>query len=326
MSSLSGVSYALSELRKHADDPNWYRERFIDYGLGGVHRRIWPRYRGSTRVMDEDWDNLIVLDACRRQLFESVIDIGDAFDEYRTIRSLGSNTGEWTVRNFNDDSHRTEFGDTVYVTSNVVMSRRITEPTFHRLDEVWQDAFDDELGTVPPEPVVDRAIQARDAYPNKRLVTHVLQPHQPFITPATDGNGYSADPERVFGSGTVLEEDNVWYDLAAGNVNVETVKEAYARTLEIGWTAVRRLLDELSGRTVVTTDHGNMWGERASPFPVPIYGHPTRVRCRQLVDVPWGVVEAIGDRPEITEGRVRGIGSSGEADPREQLGALGYLD
>lgn len=325
MLSLSGLNYAFSELRKNANDPRWYRERFIHYGLGGVHRRIWPGYRGSTRVMDEDWDNLIILDACRRELFESVIDIENTFDEYRTIRSLGSNTGEWTIRNFNDKSHRTEFGDTVYITSNVSMSRRITEPTFHTLNEVWQDAFDDELGTVPPEPVVDRAIEAREAHPNKRLVTHILQPHEPFIRPAENVGGYSSDPEYVFGPRTVLEGDNIWHDLEDGNVDLETLKTAYARTLEVGWKAVRRLLDALSGRTVVTTDHGNMWGERASPFPVPVYGHPTQVRCRQLVDVPWGVIEATGDRPEITDGRVQGVGCSGDADTREQLSALGYL-
>lgn len=275
--------------------------------------------------MNQDWDNLVVLDACRRSLFEDVV--GTAFfDEYRVVRSLGSNTGEWSNRNFNDRDERTEFPDTVYVTGNVVVSRRITEPTFHRLYEVWQDGFDDELGVVPPEPVVDKALEAHEDHPNKRLVAHVVQPHEPFITTRDDGDGYTADPEAVFGEGTELTEKNTWLDLAAGNISVEQVKAAYARTLELGWERARTLVEELPGRTVVTADHGNMWGEPGFPIPVPVYGHPTQLRCSALVDVPWGVVEAEGRRPEITGGGLLGVGTDDLKGTRNQLRALGYVE
>lgn len=278
--------------------------------------------------MEQDWDTLVVLDACRRGIFESVIDTDSVFDEYRTVRSLGSNTGEWVLRNFQDDAYRTEFGDTVYVTGNIRVSRQLPEPTFHRLDEVWQRGFNDDLGTVPPGPVVDSALEMRERYPDKRLVVHVLQPHQPFFRFAEDGSGYTADPERVFGPETTLTEDNVWRDLAADNLDVETVRRAYRRTLEVAWEQVTPLLDALSGRVVVTADHGNMWGERGFPIPVPVYGHPMQVRCSPLVDVPWGVVEATGDRPDVTPGEVREAGSVGSTDTRDhdQLKALGYLD
>lgn len=325
MAVVSALKYVISEFLAHYDDRNWYRERFIHYGLGGVHRRIWPRYENSTRVMQEDWDNLIVLDACRRSVFESVVDTDSVFDEYGTIRSLGSNTGEWTIRNFCDPHHQTRFPDTVYVTANVVVSRRIDNPTFHRLDEVWKEAFVDEIGTVPPEPLVNRALEARNTYPDKRFIVHVLQPHEPFIRPANTECGYTADPGRVFKPGTALDKSNIWLDLAAGNVDVDTVKHAYRRNLQAGWREVERLIDGLSGRTVVTSDHGNMWGEPGFPFPVPIYGHPTQVRCSELVDVPWGVVESAGDRPEITDGDVRGVGTPDTDQTRAQLDALGYL-
>lgn len=317
--------YAASEFRKHYDDPHWYRDRIRHYALGGFHRRVWPGYSGSIRVMDQDWDNLIVLDACRRSLFEDVV--GTAFfDDYQVVRSLGSNTGEWSNRNFNDKSRQHEFPDTVYVTGNVVVSRRITEPTFHRLYEVWQNGFDEDLGVVPPEPVVDKALEARAQHPNKRLVAHIVQPHEPFIVNRDDGDGYTANPETVFGAGTELMEKNTWLDLAAGNISVERAKAAYARTLEVGWKRARELITELPGRTVVTADHGNMWGERGFPIPVPVYGHPTQLRCSSLVDVPWGVVEADGDRPEITDGRLRGVGTDDQNSSRGQLRALGYIE
>lgn len=317
--------YAVSEFRKHYDDRHWYRDRFRHYALGGFHRNVWPRYSGSIRVMDQDWDNLVVLDACRRSLFESVIG-PEFFDEYRVVRSLGSNTAEWTNRNFNDQGHESEFPNTVYVTGNVVVSRKITDPTFHRLYEVWQDGFDSELGVVPPEPVVEKALQARKDHPNKRLVSHIVQPHEPFITKLEDDSGYTTDPEAVFGEGTELTEKNTWLDLAENNISVAQVKAAYHHTLELGWNRVRTLVDELPGRTVVTADHGNMWGELGFPIPVPVYGHPTQMRCFELVDVPWGVVEADGDRPDIVDGSLRGVGTDDKSRSRDQLKALGYVE
>jgi hypothetical protein len=70
--------------------------------------------------------------------------------------------------------------------------------------------------------------------------------------------GNSSDPERVFGPRVVLEGDNIGHNLQDENIGSGTVKTAYARILEIGWKAVRRLLYALSGRTVVTIDHGVM--------------------------------------------------------------------
>lgn len=228
------------------------------------------------------------------------------------------------MRNFMNDAHRTRFGDTVYVAGNVVVSRRIDVPTFHRLEEVWAEAFDEDLGSVPPEPVVERAVEMRESHPDKRLIVHLLQPHQPFLGQSEDGE-YTSDPAIVFGPETTLDRDNIWLDLAARNVPLEPVKRAYANTLKIAWKAVQPLLETLSERTVVTADHGNMWGELGFPVPVPVYGHPTQVRCPALVDVPWGVIESDDPRPEITEGGVRGVGREATDITETQLRALGYL-
>lgn len=321
------LQWAGQELYQNYDDRHWYRDRVIHHVLGGFHQHVWPGYKQSIRVMEQDWDTLIVLDACRRDIFESVVNTDDTFDEYRTVRSLGSNTGEWVLRNFQDDSYQTEFGDTVYVTGNIRVSRNLPDPTFHQLDEVWKRDFDDNLDTVPPGPVVDRTLDSRKRHPNKRVVAHFLQPHQPFINSTADNSGYTADAKRVFGSETELTESNIWRDLAVGNVDVETVKRAYKRNLEIGWTEVARLVKSLPGRIVVTTDHGNMWGEPGFPVPIPVYGHPTQVRSSPLVDIPWGVIEATGDRPDMTTGPVQDAGSGGTTNTRDrdQLKALGYL-
>jgi hypothetical protein len=39
--------------------------------------------------------------------------------------------------------------------------------------------------------------------------------------------------------------------------------------------------------TVVTSDHGNMVGERTGPLPVRAFGHLRGLRAPELNDVPW---------------------------------------
>ena len=96
------LRHALSEIRKNYDSPSWWRNRvFVPY-LFGTLTRFYPKYPGydeAVRVMEEDWDTLIVLDACRSDSFQSVADL-DAYDSYETKVSLGSHSSEWTRRNF----------------------------------------------------------------------------------------------------------------------------------------------------------------------------------------------------------------------------------
>jgi hypothetical protein len=274
--------------------------------------------------MQQDWDNLIIFDACRNDLFEEFLDISQ-FDEYKEKISLGSNTGEWTARNFRDEDYNTQFGDTVYVTGNIMVSRRITNESFHKVYDVWKEHYDEELGTVPPEPVIETARCARREYPNKRLVIHILQPHCPFIS--RDGAGGYTNNVSKPPNERDSRPDHVWHDLMHGNVRLESVIEAYGETLRIAWQTAEQILNELNGRTVVTSDHGNMYGERPWPYLLPLYAHPTRIRPDELVRVPWAVIEADGGRPEIVDDGVSATPGNGEIDEQtlhDQLEALGY--
>ena len=79
----------------------------------------------------------------------------------------------------------------------------------------------------------------------------------------------------------------------------------------------------VDGRLVVTSDHGNMLGERTWPIPLRVYGHPTGVRNGELVEVPWAVRES-DDRREITEGAVGATSESEEGIVSKRLEHLGY--
>jgi hypothetical protein len=55
------------------------------------------------------------------------------------------------------------------------------------------------------------------------------------------------------------------------------------------------------GKTVVTSDHGNYVGERASPIPIQEYGHPRGLYDDPVVRVPW-LENTCGSRRKIVKG------------------------
>lgn len=145
---------------------------FVPYVIGTLTRLhpSYPGYSEAIDVMTEDWDNLFILDACRADMFEDVIDI-EIFDEYSAVVSQGSHSSEWTRRTFVGKT----FDDTVYVSANPHTSL-LADGTFHKLLEIWRD-YDCSPNEIDPDRIADAAIEANDRFSGKRLVVHFMQPH-----------------------------------------------------------------------------------------------------------------------------------------------------
>jgi hypothetical protein len=257
------VRHVVQELSKHASEPRWWKNRFQRRVIHPLQAKVYPTYAGSTAVMAEEWDNLIVLDGCRADLFRKTVQL-ERFNEYRTVTSLGSGSEEWTRKNFVDTRFggvRPGFGDTVYVTSNPYTTR-VAGESFYDLVEVHATDFDDDIGQVRPGPVADATKKAHREYPNKRLIAHFMQPHAPFFV----SNWLSAEPNEE------------WNLFRAGHLSRDEMWRAYRETLEHVMEYVKPLVEELDGRTVVTADHGNAFGEWAIPFPIRLYCHPNGLR------------------------------------------------
>ncbi|WP_144060699.1 hypothetical protein [Salinarchaeum sp. Harcht-Bsk1] len=279
------LAHAIPEIKKNYNSLNWWRNRvFVPHIVGPVTRLNpqWPSYQDAIHVMDEEWDNLIVLDACRADEFEKVANL-DQFDSYERVVSLGSHSSEWTRRNFAND----EFGDTVVVSANP-HTAKVAGNSFHDIIPLWEVAFDDEEGTVLPEDVVEAALEASEKYPQKRLIVHFMQPHAPFVgTEITDID----DPE------------NYW--------------KAYRDTLEYGLSNAIDLAEELSGRTVFTADHGELnTGKILSTLGIDC--HRPKLRHPGLVVVPWAVIN--GERRETSTDSVRSAESGVINDRLRDLG------
>lgn len=289
-------------------------------------------------VMAEDWDNLLILDACRFDMFERANTIPGRLE---SRRSKGSATLEFVRNNFAGERHY----DTVYVTGNPFVSTDAGD-AFHDLYEVWRTDWDDELGTVRPEPMCEAVLRANEAYPNKRLVGHLMQPHHPFIGPTgrellDDPAGNEAARRRMLDeaeadAGADDRDRRVWIQLADGRLPFEDVREAYMENLELVLPAVERLVEALPGKTVVTSDHGNLMDEPAYGFLSTgsrRFAHPVHATGEPLVKVPWLVCPA-DERKRVAEGppvegdrETTARTGDDQADEREldeRLEALGY--
>lgn len=272
------------------------------------------RYGSGTKVMEEDWDTLVILDACRYDMFSERVHLeGDL----QSRISIGSSSEEFLEENF-----KGEYFDTVYVNTNpYVPHLGLEEGTFHAVIDLLEE-WDSELQTVRPERVVEEALAAHKRFPNKRLIVHFMQPHAPFIGEVGQelaGEGWTM--------GTTEEETiGVWEYLRRGSdeVDLETFWEAYNENLDFVLAEVKTLIDKLDGKTVISADHGNMVGERLYPIPTRRkYGHPYGVHTRSLLKVPWFIIEGDKRRTTRTDPPVARESISDETVD-DRLKALGY--
>lgn len=280
------------------------------------HRRLFTRQYNSSGVdiFEQDWDNLFILDACRYDMFQRQNTLPGTLE---SRHSRGSATLEFLLGNFANQT----LTDTVYVTANPQFYRYRDEigAQFHAVRNVWHDdGWDDEQGTVLPETVVKSAIQAATDFPKKRIIVHFLQPHYPFLE-----SGISLKVGRLG------EEDHEspWVRINKGDATVskERIRKAYEANLERVLPHVAELNSELSGRTVVTSDHGNMLGERSSPLPVIEWGHPPGIYTESLTKIPWHVIETDSSKEIVAE-----YNDSEQLDPDmdavKRLRQLGYTE
>lgn len=311
---MQSLSRAATGLRRGAASPNLLlREVNRAY-----HRRLYRRSYNTAGVdvVAADWDNLLVLDACR---YDDFADRHDLPGDLSARTSRGSHTSEFLRGNFNGR----DLPDTVYVTASPVFQRGAGDryrARFHDVVNVWrEDGWDEEYGTVLPETTTRYARRAARDHPEKRLVVHYLQPHYPFVGSDLAAESGVPDPDA---SGT-----DFWGRLMAGDLRVPpaAVREAYRANLDRALVHVERLLAELPGKTVVTADHGNMFGEPARPVPVREWGHPPGVYTPELVRVPW-LEHDTGTRKRIVAGEAAGGREAAvdEAVVEERLRNLGY--
>lgn len=262
---------------------------------------------------------VVVLDACRFDVFASVAPEYFTFESLEPIRSAGRNTFEYIARCW-PETH----DDVTYISAatpvnsdprsaydDEVLRRQygtyVPSEHFGTVRDVWRESWDESIGITPPEPVTDAALEAD----GRRIVAHYFQPHAPYIG-RQSLLGHTNDADSRPNEGEPVDAP-VWAQVRYGTISRKKLRRVYVSNLRRALRAVRRLVAETSVKTVVVIgDHGEALGEYG------IYGHPD-INHPHIRTVPWGIIEGVR--------RVPGKDAVGMTDTsvEERLEDLGYL-
>jgi len=258
------------------------RRLLKDLEFGAIRRCYLLLSPQATRITNMTWDNLIVLDGCRFDVFARYSDLPGKLVKKLSVASC---TWNWIVKNFRGADLR----DTIYISANPYVSyyylgRTLGYVPFHKIVEVWKDNWNDELMTVHPSAVNQATLKVLDSKPHKRLLIHYLQPHHPFIGDVklldTDAVPFR---DKVLGRNDIKTEKlDAFKLLKEGSIDIKTIWKAYISNLKLVLRHVSELLPSLTGKICITSDHGNTFG-RYGVF----YGHPEKTLIPELIEIPW---------------------------------------
>ncbi len=226
-------------------------------------------------VAGSKWDNLIVLDSCRYDHFEQLCD--DYLDgALQRVLSPASCTNEWLKTVWNG------FYDLTYISAMPGINSKgvptawgyVAAKHFNRIIDVWDFGWDSDIGTVPPQNV-NKAVLDAMPLADRRVVIHYVQPHQPYI-----GETKITFPRQSAAKGprTALRIKRLLED---GSLTLERLLRAYRDNLILVLKCIAELVPNLSGKTVVTADHGELLSEMGGIW------HPCRCYHSKLREVPW---------------------------------------
>lgn len=256
-------------------------------------------YSQRNLIEKRDWDCLLVLDACRYDYFEKVH--GDYLNgNLKKAVSEGSSTTEWLKKTFNGKKYE----DVTYISANPFINSKTTigpikpRKNFRKILDVWDWGWDKSLNTVPPKPVIENGGEV-----NGRKIIHFLQPHAPYIgNGRSDGGGISLSsvfplksyPPLVFILSTIGKylSGSFWSailklgaEYSISKHGIDSVLKGYEDNLRLVLEKISNHIEKFDGRVVLTSDHGEAFGEGG------IYEHPPNQSCPALNEVPWLEIE-----------------------------------
>ena len=273
----------------------------------------------GTNVMQKDWDNLIICDALRYDYF---VKYNSLDGNTERIISKGAHSWEFMKNNFVGREHH----DTVYVTANPHVAR-LSDDIFHDIKTCFDDnVWNDEIGTVLPKHVVKKTINTYRQHQNKRLIVHFMQPHGPHIGSTADKYRERLElsswspPETDSENSTGLRWDRA---CESDKISTEEIRRAYAESVKYILDHVESLQKEIDGKSVVTSDHGQMLGEGILTGIGEVYGHPHDLYTPALRAVPWFEMSST-ERREVYSERPVETESLDERMVKDRLRDLGY--
>ena len=297
--------------------------RAYKYGYVAPILSFTSRYPIGTNVFEKNWETLILLDTCRVDALRTMVPEYEFLSNpVGKLLSVGSTSSEWIAHTFTE-THRDTVSKTAYISANghaqYVLEdgrrpeeiegvpartrwRTVSSETLGSLAHVWQyDAGSP--GHIRPEAVTDKAIEVGRSGDCDRLIIHYSQPHAPYAARAIKSGDTMCD----------YEKQPFQYLLKDGSR--KQVFESYLENLRFVLDSVNVLLNNLDGgRTIISADHGEAFGEWS------FYGHQIAALHPQIKYVPWAKTTATDQRTHVPDR----VWNDESHSVEEHLKALGY--
>ena len=278
-----------------------------------------------TNIIEQQWDYLIILDACRYDYMEKVW-YNFLTGKFSKKISIGSSTLEWRDKTF-----KKYYDDLIYISSNPYINSISTvrgftaKDHFFKVYDVWRHHWDNEKKAVLPEAMTRAAVDIIKQNPDKRAIIHYIQPHEPYISdnvPLFDFHRPQPLAERLVDEDTqhqrrtsikdkvlrkisdfcyrngITGRFSLWrvrkflkmppmshMDAVRRNMGKEGLRLAYKENLNIVLKHVVELVDQLTGKIIITADHGELLGENG------LYSHWPGSKNKHLIEIPWLEIE-----------------------------------
>jgi len=261
-------------------------------------------------ILGEDWDNLIILDACRFDFFKKVYkDYLDGKLEKRI--SKGSGTPEWLAKTFPNKYDYTYISANPFINSYGLPLNKCHPSCknyswnaikhFSKIIDVWEFGYTKELDAVHPREVNMAYLSNKD---KEKTIIHYMQPHQPFLSykGIFENSNMVKLIKNIYlnfipkGTLKLIQPSIIWprlYKLfnkhhqlshklvICEEFGIDRLYYYYEDNLRIVLKYASQLINELDGKTIITSDHGEAFGEQGK------WVHPLETHIPILIEVPW---------------------------------------
>lgn len=306
----------------------------------GTLSAVGPRFYRGVPIWQHDWDVFVVLDACRVDALCELAASGEFEflprpDAIETTTSVGSATAEWMNATY-APTYAADCAHTAYVSANPhtasdhggYANLPLESDAFALLDEVWKTEWcTDGTPTVHPRPVTEHAVatwRRRETIDADRLIVHYMQPHRPYRSFEYEGGRHPDETtvgaaEATAGRDQGLWDQNYWEAFVRGELDRETIWRAYLDNLRWVLEDLSVLVENVTGRVVISADHGEAFGEWG------VYEHPPRSPVPVLRKVPYVSIEATDEESIDPDPPILAERDVDESTRQDRLRSLGYV-
>lgn len=260
------------------------------------------------KIESNDWDILIILDACRYDIFSEVYHNYFPGSNLKKIKSKSTDTEIWVNNMFlNQDC-----ADIIYITPIICIDVWLPKHNLFKIVKSWEHNRSEEYGAVMPKGTNKTFYDTVKKHKEKRYIVHYEQPHTPYvevkpqiprkIEDTTLRIKHSTIKSILFEVWSKVNFPDVWlwyinqflmiknkktkdtytyFDQVYDQYGWDGIRKLYTYNLQYALKYVKELVEKCPDKSfVITADHGEYLGEHNK------FGHKGK-KGKEIEEIPW---------------------------------------